>query len=106
MKSTLLIFPLLVPAYVSAHGFVWKLGVNSQTYTGNIPDATPAPSVIREITTQDPVKGASNPFLTCGQNSTAGSLVADVNPGDALTFDWRSASLGLVSLFSTACMSY
>ena len=99
MKSTLLIFPLLVVTYVSAHGFVWKLGINSQTYTGNVPSATPAASVIREITTQDPVKGANNPSLTCGQNSTAGTLVADVNPGDAVTFNWRSASLGIVSLF-------
>ena len=99
MKITLLISPLLVANYVSAHGFVWKLGINSQTYTGNLPGATPTPSVIREITTQDPVKGASNPSLTCGQNSTAGSLVADANPGDAVTFDWRSAGLGNVSLF-------
>ena len=72
----------LLVAYVFAHGFVWKLGINSQTYTGNLPGATPTPSVIREITTQDPVKSlsVSNPSLTCGQNSIAGSFVADVNP--------------------------
>jgi len=80
-------------AAVSAHGFVWKLGVSTQTYTGNLPGATPAPSVIRKISTQDPVKGANNPSLTCGMNSTAGSQSADVNPGDAITFDWRDADL-------------
>ena len=60
-----------------------------------MPSATPT-SVIREITTRDPVKGASKPSLICGQNSIAGSLVANVHPGDAVTFDWRSASLVLV----------
>ena len=89
-----LLIPLLFATYASAHGFVYKLGVNTQTYTGNLPGATPsAPSVIREISTQDPVKGASNPSLTCGMNSTAGTLVADVMPGDAITFDWRGGGL-------------
>jgi len=93
MKATLIISPLLAAGYASAHGFVWKLGVNTQTYTGNVPGATGTPSVIQAISTQDPVKGANNPSLTCGQNATAGSLVADVNPGDSVTFDWRDADL-------------
>ena len=98
MKAAFLLSPLLVAACADAHGFVYKLGVNTQTYTGPVPGATPAPSVIREITTQDPVKGASNPSLTCGQNSTAGSLIVDVNPGDSITFDWRNAGLGKVHI--------
>ncbi|KDR76812.1 hypothetical protein GALMADRAFT_31073, partial [Galerina marginata CBS 339.88] len=93
-KIAFLLLPLLQATHVFAHGFVWKLGVNTQTYTGNLPGATAAASVIREIATQDPVKGATNPSLTCGQNSTAGSLVADANPGDSVTFDWRDGGLG------------
>ncbi|PPQ72829.1 hypothetical protein CVT26_003338 [Gymnopilus dilepis] len=94
IPTSSLLIPLLFATYASAHGFVYKLGVNTQTYTGNLPGATPSePSVIREISTQDPVKGASNPSLTCGMNSTAGTLVADVMPGDAITFDWRGGGL-------------
>ncbi|KAF8898030.1 glycosyl hydrolase family 61-domain-containing protein [Gymnopilus junonius] len=94
MKITSLFVPVLVAASVSAHGFVYKFTVNGKEFIGNVPSAKPAPSVIREVTEQDPVKGASNPSLTCGQNSTAGSLIANVNPGDTVTFDWRTASLG------------
>lgn len=93
MKTTSLLFPLLAAAYVSAHGFLRTLTINGKAYTGNIPSGNTAPSIIRQVSTQDPNKGAQNPALTCGPNATAGSLVADANPGDALTFNWKAADL-------------
>ncbi|KDR73179.1 hypothetical protein GALMADRAFT_100803 [Galerina marginata CBS 339.88] len=93
MKTTSLFFPLLTAAYVSAHGFLSTVTINGKAFKGNIPSGSTSPSVIRQITSPDPNKGASNPALTCGPGSTAGSLIADANPGDALTFDWRGEDL-------------
>jgi len=96
MKTTSLLIPLLTAAYVSAHGFLSTVTINGKAFTGNIPSGKKSPSVIRQVSTQDPNKGAQNPALTCGPNASAGSLVADANPGDTVTFDWRAADLGKV----------
>ena len=50
-------------------------------------------SIIRQINTTFPNYGASNPSLNCGPNATAGTLVANANPGDILTFSWKDAGL-------------
>ncbi|KIM86522.1 glycoside hydrolase family 61 protein [Piloderma croceum F 1598] len=84
---------LVFTPYVSAHGYVSVLAVDGTPYKGQEPteDGQPnVPSVVRRISTIDPVKGASNPFLNCGQNATAASLVAPTNPGSALTFQWEA----------------
>ena len=96
MKTTSLLFPLLTAAYVSAHGFLRTLTINGKSYTGNIPSGNTGPSVIRQISTPFPNKGAQNPALNCGPNATAASLVADANPGDALTFAWKGEDLSNV----------
>jgi len=95
MKATIISFfiPLLTASYVSAHGFLRTVTINSQAYTGNIPAGANNPSVIQQVSTSFPNKGASNPALTCGPNSTAGALVANANPGDTLTFDWKGSDL-------------
>ena len=93
MKTTSFYIPLLTAAYVSAHGFVRTLTINGQAYTGNIPAGTDSPSVIRQINTTFPNYGASNPSLNCGPNATAGTLVANANPGDILTFSWKDVGL-------------
>jgi hypothetical protein len=93
MKTTAFFIPLLTASYVSAHGFLRTLTINNQAYTGNIPAGTDSPSVIRQVSTTFPNKGASNPALTCGANSTAGTLVANANPGDSLSFNWKGADL-------------
>jgi hypothetical protein len=89
--------------------------INGKAFKGNVPSGNPAPSVIRQIITPEPNKGAKNPALTCGPGSTAGLLIADANPGDAVTFDWRAANLShwlhntgpmltyMASCGSTAC---
>ena len=104
-----LLLPLVVFfPYVEAHGYVSKLGVDGTPYTGQEPteDGQPTdPSVVRRISTIDPVKGANNSFLNCGQNGTVASLVAPTNAGSALTFQWEAGGGEGVSLlqFTFAC---
>ncbi|KAJ7582502.1 glycosyl hydrolase family 61-domain-containing protein [Mycena floridula] len=83
-------------AVVSAHGFVYQVSIDGKMYTGNIPGAKPSsPSVIREISMQDPVKGATNPFVNCGNDAQIAALqVANAHPGSSVSFDWRTADLG------------
>lgn len=90
LVSTLLFFS----PCVLGHGYVSNLEVNGvSAFKGDEPtedgDAT-APSVVRRISTIDPVKGASNAFLNCGQNAAAAALVAPTNAGDPLTFSWEA----------------
>ena len=54
------------------------------------PDFTKNSSACPLISTIDPVKGANNSFLNCGQNATVASNVASVNPGSSLTFQWEA----------------
>ncbi|KAF8965495.1 glycosyl hydrolase family 61-domain-containing protein [Flammula alnicola] len=93
MKTTSLFFPLFTAAYVSAHGFLRTVTINGKAFTGNIPAGSTSPSIIRQISTPDPNKGADNVALTCGPNATAASLVANANPGDSLTFSWKGEDL-------------
>lgn len=95
MSTTCLIFYLLalIP-YAAAHGYVSVLTVDGTSYTGNAPtqNGQPTnPSVIRRISKIDPVKGATNPFVNCGNDASPASLVADANPGSALTFKWEAS---------------
>jgi hypothetical protein len=96
MKRTSLFIPLLTVAFVSAHGFLSRVTIDGQAYTGNAPLAVDNPSIIRQVVSAFPNKGASNPALTCGPNSTTAALVANANPGDSLTFLWKGENLGNV----------
>jgi len=92
MKTLYLLILLFVP-FVAAHGYISILGIDGTPYNGQEPteDGQPTnPSVVRRISTIDPVKGANNSFLNCGQNGTAASLVASANPGSSLTFQWEA----------------
>ena len=95
-SSTIILAPLFIASYVSAHGNVWGVTIQGKAYPGNPPSGPTNPSVIRQATTQDPIKGATNPTLPCGVNATAASLVADAMPGDTFTFTWKEADGGLV----------
>ena len=97
IKTTSLFVPVLTAALVHAHGFLSAVTINGQTYTGNVPLAVDNPSIIRQVVTPFPNKGASNPALTCGPNSTSAALVANANPGDSLTFSWKGADLSNVN---------
>ena len=99
MKLSLLIVPFFGAGYASAHGFLSTISISSKAYTGNNPFGDNGASVIRKISSPDPNYGASNAALTCGPNALAASQVADANPGDTITFDWRGADLSHVCNF-------
>ncbi|KAI9567884.1 glycoside hydrolase family 61 protein [Boletus coccyginus] len=83
------LLPLLayVPQ-VRAHGYVAQVTIDGKAYAGNVPNAQPTPSIIRQINDISPVKGASNPYLNCGQDAQKADLVANANPGSRLQFLW------------------
>lgn len=94
--STILLVPLFAASCVSAHGTLRRITINGKNFEGSAPGGPANPSVIRQVSSQDPNKGATNPALTCGPNSGPAALVADANPGDTIGFNWRSASDGTV----------
>ena len=77
----------LIPSVV-AHGYVEKVIIDGTTYTGNVPNAQPTDSPIRQISDIGPVKGASNPSLNCGLNAQLATLVVPANPGSVMQFYW------------------
>jgi len=87
MKS---VFSLLLSAtYVTAHGYLAQVSIDGTTYMGNTPAASPVnPSIIRDISTIDPVKGANNAYLNCGQSAKPASQVGNANPGSTMSFLW------------------
>lgn len=90
MKLTLFSVTLLsaLLPLAAAHGFVSKVVIGGTTYKGNAPGASAKASPIRQISTTDPVKGATNKNINCGQNAKVASLVAAANPGDTMSFTW------------------
>lgn len=85
---------------VYAHGFVWKVAIDGKSYDGNIPNAQPKASIIRQIDDTGPVKGALNADVNCGHNAQRAQLVADASPGSIITFDWRAGDdISFVSSF-------
>ena len=88
---------LLSTTYVAAHGFVHQVIIDGQSYLGNPPNADPNPSIVRQISAVDPVKGADNLNINCGQNAQLAALVANAMPGSSISFDWRGGDLSKVS---------
>ncbi|KAF9073608.1 glycosyl hydrolase family 61-domain-containing protein [Rhodocollybia butyracea] len=93
MISTVVV-SLLLSSYVSAHGWMASVTIEGTTYLGNTPNASPNRSVIRQINDVDPVKGASNPFMNCGQDAQLAAEVATANPGDQIQFSWVNGDAG------------
>jgi hypothetical protein len=86
--------PLVLSSLVSAHGWLNSVAVGTKTFAGNVPNASPTGSVIRQINDVDPVKGASNPFMNCGQNAQLATQVASAMPGDPVAFSWVNGDGG------------
>ncbi|KAI0327439.1 glycoside hydrolase, partial [Cubamyces sp. BRFM 1775] len=79
---------------VSAHGYVGTLTVDGKAYKGNTPNSNKVQSPIRMISDVSPVKGATNKFLSCGQNAQKAALVADAKPGSKVSFQWVNGQGG------------
>ncbi|KAF9218887.1 hypothetical protein BS17DRAFT_475982 [Gyrodon lividus] len=97
---------------VQAHGYVAQVAIDGKVYIGNVPNAQPTPSIVRQINDVSPVKGASNPYLNCGQDAQKATLVADANPGSQLNFWWKGGdgsdwphNIGPIMTYMTSCGS-
>ncbi len=100
-QFTLALVPVLalLPS-VAAHGFVTKVVIDGKTYSGNVPNAKPSDSPIRQIADIGPVKGSSNPDLNCGLSAQLATQVAPANPGSELQFFWGNPGQENVSRVS------
>ncbi|KAF7760303.1 CAZyme family AA9 [Agaricus bisporus var. burnettii] len=95
MRLSTLAVPLLTAAYASAHGYVSQLSIGDTLYQGDRTGQPTDNSVIRDVSSQDPIKGADNPDLNCGNGSPRpAGLNADAKPGDTMSFLWVSADGG------------
>ncbi|RPD53086.1 hypothetical protein L226DRAFT_473662 [Lentinus tigrinus ALCF2SS1-7] len=94
-SATILVASLLafIPNVVG-HGYLKSVAIDGKTYQGNVPNNPSVDSPIRLIDDVDPVKGASNPNLSCGQNAQNAALVASANPGSEVAFAWASGNGG------------
>ncbi|KAL0579079.1 hypothetical protein V5O48_002921 [Marasmius crinis-equi] len=62
---------------------------NGRDYPGDVPGGETKPSVLRQVNDVSPVKGANNGDLFCGPGQKIASDIAEVNPGDSISFDWK-----------------
>ncbi|KAM5540101.1 hypothetical protein V8D89_006241, partial [Ganoderma adspersum] len=70
------------------------VSIDGQSYSSNVPNQTPKDSHICLIDDVDPIKGAPNPNLLCGQNAQNAALVVPANPGSQVVFSWASGNGG------------
>ena len=76
MKTTSTLIPHIFAASIYAHGILYQITINGKSFLGNgVDGATPFPSVIRQVSTPNPIKGANNTALNCGP-----SLVNSLHP--------------------------
>jgi len=81
--------------FVAAHGSLRHVEIDGTKYVGPIPNSqTGDQFAIREVYSVDPVKGANTRDLNCGQGATNAALVADVNPGSVVKFNWANGEEG------------
>jgi hypothetical protein len=90
--TTLVFLPFIAASCVSAHGILRFISIQGKVFEGNHFLGPANASAIRQVNSQNPNKGTSNPALTCGPGSGPASLVADANPGDTIKFDWRAGN--------------
>ncbi|KAF8132808.1 glycoside hydrolase family 61 protein [Boletus edulis] len=93
IASTL--FSLILPALVSAHGYVYKVTIDGTVYQGNSVGTTASvKSAIRQVNSNEPVKGTTNPDITCGPGSQPAALSANANPGSTVQVQWVGGTTG------------
>jgi len=98
--------PIILSAIslVTAHGFVNEIAINGKTFKANQIGSKDKDSVIRSVTSQDPMKGADNKGLSCGPGSSPAKSMASINPGDDISFSWTGADGSPVRLWFLACV--
>ncbi|KAI0821719.1 glycoside hydrolase [Trametes gibbosa] len=87
-STTFVLLVLAAVPFVSAHGYVSQVTIDGKSYKGNTPNSNSVKSPIRMIDDVSPVKGATNKYLSCGQNAQKAATVASANPGSKVTFKW------------------
>jgi len=92
--STFLFTVATVFPFVAAHGFVQDMTIDGKFIKGNGVGGPSNPSAIRQVFSQDPIKGADNRAINCGSGARPAALTVDTNPGSEMTFNWRTASGG------------
>jgi hypothetical protein len=99
MKSYSLFLPLLAATSAYAHGFLAAVIIEGKEYLGDLPSGVDNPSIIRQVSDISPVKGADNPDINCGLSAhSPAALVANANPGDTISFDWKGGETGALTV--------
>ncbi|KAH9944619.1 glycosyl hydrolase family 61-domain-containing protein, partial [Amylocystis lapponica] len=89
------LFSLLALALLaSGHGYVNQVSIDGQLYEGNPPGRWQNASVIRLVSSVNPVQNTSDPNLACGLGAQPAQLDATAAPGSAVTFSWVAGSGG------------
>ncbi|KAI9567887.1 glycoside hydrolase family 61 protein [Boletus coccyginus] len=84
----------LLPFLVSAHGYIGSVDIDGKSYPGNEPGGATSPSIIRQVSTISPVKGATNPSINCGMDAALAANVGNANPGSQIQVHWVGGSTG------------
>jgi len=94
MKPFSLLVPLLAATYTSAHGYLATVTIDGNLYKGEAPNDPPSDvqSVIRQVKTISPVKGANNSDLNCGASAVPSALIANANPGSKIDVLWSDVN--------------
>lgn len=90
---------------VAAHGYVSSVNIDGTNYQGSEPNTGNTDTAIRLIDSIDPVKGADNSNLKCGQDAVRVDKVADANPGSNLDIAWSNGQVSLNSAHIPNCCS-
>ncbi|KAJ6573452.1 glycosyl hydrolase family 61-domain-containing protein [Mycena vulgaris] len=95
MKSAAaILFSASLIASAAAHGWVGTVTAGGKDYKGNKPvEETPkgAPSVVRQIMNNSPVKDLGLDEIICGRNAQPAALMATAAAGDTILLDWNTA---------------
>lgn len=84
---------ILQAGQVLGHGFVAQVDIAGRSYKGFAPfeGGRRTDSIVRQIANTQPVKGSWNPDLVCGRQAANADQIADVNPGETVSFHWKGA---------------
>ncbi|KAJ7244942.1 glycoside hydrolase family 61 protein [Mycena rebaudengoi] len=84
---------LFFAASVAAHGWVNSITIGGKAYPGHSPFSNGGASVIRQVTTNEPVLDPQGKDITCGPGAyKPASLVANAKAGDKILVDWAATS--------------